>query len=1561
MENSIPYNLSIKKRNIFSLEENHNLNFNSLKNNDTYQVKLRHKYVHGYHSKKNNILKFVENKFMYPIKNLIVIYDLINRDQLIFSHHTNQVFLIRCKEEIRTVLSAEEEKKKIKIFIWNKLNLEILSEIKIKKKNFIDIDYLNDKNIILLCKDNDKLILCRISLVYKNKEIRLNKKCVSIIKSLNDFYIHVKTEKRREKDQNDEYFEKCNIGLSIEKNDPSREKGSIYCIKNIKNINNRYVKQNKIYSTLNQMMKKKIKRRRKEKLLKNVTTLKSMTLLKNVTSLKNITLGNNNFSCCKKNEERFLLIDTLKKKKLFKKSILKKIKNQKCLINMIRIKSKKYHHFNFSSYYIKFRKPFLNKNKYYNKCAYKNIKIVVDINENILIYNEHYIFVYIIKDYNIYERLKYKNFKCPFFSSGHMFYLRKDNFYFFSTFYFELFINSLMYNRGGCLKKYKDIWTIKKNEQHEIGKNYFINDEEDHMRKTKLLTDSNEYNKDYFNIFNSTFEYENDIDVEYINMSSHNNNKKYDNNNYDSYYNSEHSYQCHPFFNIQINVVEIFNFVCIEQSDDINIIFKIKDEYGKKRRDNINRTYIKQKKKKKKLIIKKYLVIGTKNGMIIINDFLKPHKIIHLEKICNEPIVSIFIFENDMLILNRSGIIFFMNVHNFVIYKHSDIFFSMEDKTKNISYEKCNNNIEKNIMFSSEETTKSNNDKKKKKKKMNDKKKFGDHNNIRCNTFNGERCVYHKFNMHYCYKEPYIAVKMRDINSFCQLNMYTILIGTTYNEIIIYNLLCKQLCYIYQKNNKKISSYNIHNNNIIYSIENCLYKMNLQNYDTKKLLCLPEIYISSFVFYSDDVLICGSFKGNLYFIDICNNNNIKIINRIRKEDFVEKQGMRIHKKKEVLFVFKKKIVNNKYIINNDKCNNNVKIYNDHNMKKNNKIISIHLNKQKTILICSFSYCIYIYKLNISGNQKIDLRCISYFSINNIIHIHVIKNIDNLFYITTRDDENICSYNYYLCSMNPCKIKTNKMIPLYFNILFENTWFYEFYYYNHKDDSHFLFVQNNWHDEKGNKCLILLDDSIFIIYTYCINKSRQNIEDINYREHNFINVVNNSHVIRTNESMGSAQEIIKNDENNKIYINNRINKNNKIYINNRINKNNKIYINNRINKNNKIYINNRINKNNKIYINNRINKNNKNNVNTSCDDNPESTNQVKNTFPFNKIKKKNIFHTKSNEHVDNIKKDVSLLSLIKNKEEKKINNIDTLLQSCNILSKRVPIRVMLKNEFLNVRCKKENLKNKNEEKEDGSKEEFLKKMNIIIKKKNYKINNHYITYKLLKSMLKRKKNIYFCKSQKLNYKHHDHIIKKDNSFIRRGINNESYIRDANYLGVNKKNEIQKKNFRPNIEVNKEIIEIEKNCNSSDYYLINNDEINNFSYCINKETKLRTNRLGYIETYLKKYMNTDIKKKGEFMDKLNISSNNIKNINSNLYKISAQKSDTINYIRQKDKIINSSNESNYLYNNMIRLPQKETVTYIEKKKKDKIDVTEYDGYTKLIKKKKKKYMANYSHLL
>ncbi|ETW51588.1 hypothetical protein PFMALIP_00320 [Plasmodium falciparum MaliPS096_E11] len=559
MENSIPYNLYIKKRNIFSLEENHNLNLNSLKNNDTYQVKLRHKYVHGYLSEKNNILKFLQNKFIYPIKNLIVIYDLINRDQFIFSHHTNQVFLIRCREKNRTVVSAEEEKRKIKIFVWNKLTLEILSEIKIKKENFIDIDYLNDKNIILLCKYNDKLILCIISLIYKNKEIRLNKKCVSVIKSLNDFYIHVKTEKTKGKDHEDEYFGKCKTGFLIEKNDLSKEKGSIYY--------------------------------------------------------------------------------TLKKKKLFKKSILKKIKNQKDLMNMIHIKSKKHQLINFSSYYIKFIKPLFNKNKYYNKSLYKNMKIVVDINENVCIYNDHYIFVYIIKDYNIYERLKYKNFKCSLFSSDHMFYLRKENFYFFYTFYFELFINSYLYNRYVCLKKYNDKCKIKKNEEnyeqadedeekkfvhYKIGGNYFINDEADHMKKTKILIDSNEYNKNYVNIFNSTFVYKNYMDVECTNTFLHNNNNnnkydnncnnnnkydnncnnnnKYDNNcnnnKYDYYYSSEQYYKFPPLVNIQINVVEIFNFVCTENSDDINVIFKIKDEYGKKRRAHTNRINTEQQKKR---------------------------------------------------------------------------------------------------------------------------------------------------------------------------------------------------------------------------------------------------------------------------------------------------------------------------------------------------------------------------------------------------------------------------------------------------------------------------------------------------------------------------------------------------------------------------------------------------------------------------------------------------------------------------------------------------------------------------------------------------------------------------------------------------------------------------------------------------------------------------------------------------------------------------------------------------------------------------------------------------
>lgn len=132
------------------------------------------------------------------------------------------------------------------------------------------------------------------------------------------------------------------------------------------------------------------------------------------------------------------------------------------------------------------------------------------------------------------------------------------------------------------------------------------------------------------------------------------------------------------------------------------------------------------------------------------------------------------------------------------------------------------------------------------------------------------------------------------------------------------------------------------------------------------------------------------------------------------------------------------------------------------------------------------------------------------------------------------------------------------------------------------------------------------------------------------------------------------------------------------------------------------------------------------------------------------------------------------------------------------------------------------------------------------------------------------------------------------------------------------------------------------------MINNGEINNLSYCINKETKLRTKGLGYIQNYLKKYMNTDIKMKGEFRDNINRSSNSIKHINSNLYKISPQNSDTTNYMGEKDKFINSYHVNNYVHSMMIRLPQRESVTYIEKKKKNKIDITKYNAYTKLIKK-------------
>ncbi|VTZ67071.1 conserved Plasmodium protein, unknown function [Plasmodium chabaudi chabaudi] len=1104
------YKLSIKKENAHTIstendDKNKKKNFCSGENLDKYDIVLTPEYVQGYYGEKNNILKFSFKKIIYPFKNLIIIYDLLNQSQSIFSKHSNKVMLVRCKECYKTALSAEDLKGSINIYIWNKTNLKILINIKIKKKHFLDIEYLNNTNILLLCKWYDKLILFVFSLILfkKKKKVKLRKKGVYIIKSINDFYI-----------KKSEYM-KSKPAKNTFKKLSSEIKTSFGSTKLLKR---EYQKKNNENNVSRVKHILAIIKGRKNR---------HMACLNNYTNINRIPLYEQN---------------TLKERN--KKIYIRKIKKVDSNFYFI----KNYEREGVCFFYIHFiNTP--HKWKINNNILLKNFKLFVDIKNTICIFNKKEIFMYVLKNCVLYEKLKYKNYKCNFFSNNTKFFLMNQGYHFCSILYMTLFINDLFlsYNFGETnkLDKTQEEIDTKQNDADKCIK-YFSNDNKLCRMKEKESKDKG----------NSALEENNAISTSIQNNMM----QKYVMSKLDN------------FLNTEICVIEIVTFFVIEKDEDISKIIRLQENieknctWRKKNNKNVEKMYehIMQKKQNKKKLnsyLKKYLVVGTEDGILIVIDYLKPHRIVHLEKICNENIISIFAFQNDILILTGLGFLYFINVHNFSIYKYVDIFEILNGKyisrikcaetsqsfcsNSSIKYDHLNYFREyedEQKQKTAPKTTIRNSftnrkiDIKKVKNKilnikgnnfiLSEKKESfflkssqPNHESVKKNSDVSEKKRLPKYYNNFNRSSRYIC-------SGILLDIYTLIIGTSLDEIITYNLLTNEMYFIYKKS-KNINYFLCENNNIIYNIGNTLYKSSLNNYDnSSSFLTIPNICITSFLFYSDILLICGTLKGNLYFFSI-SDGTVKVVNKVDKKKFIEEKERLLLKSKNSQ---KKNYDNGSVGKNNDiifsinKCITkhlrkwNFNNYTNHSssfngtVKENDKIIGLLFNRSKTNLLCSFRHGIFLLRLVVRGNEKVDIKCVRYFNVNNIMNINLVKDFDNLFFITTRENNDIeigskiiinnkvginqkeeykkhvmeYFYSHHLCSFNSVKIKRSKMDKIYFNILFENTWFYEFSYYN---DEHFILLENDnkTFDNDQNKCITFLNPSTIIIYSYSINK------------------------------------------------------------------------------------------------------------------------------------------------------------------------------------------------------------------------------------------------------------------------------------------------------------------------------------------------------------------------------------------------------------------------------------------------------------------------------------------
>ncbi|CRG98685.1 conserved Plasmodium protein, unknown function [Plasmodium relictum] len=1504
MANNSLYNLLIEKKKVNILKDNFDLT--SLNDNEKYKINLIPEHVQGYYGCKNNLLKFAYKKIIYSYNNLIIIYDLFNQNQSIFSYHKNKVIFIRCKENCRTILSAEESRDRIKIYLWNKSNLKILTQIKIKKENFLDIDFLNDKNILLLCKYYDKLIFFVFFVVYKKKKTLLKRKYVNAIKKLDDFHLK---KKRNDIKNDDNLF--MNLNKLIIKKSQKYNSCNIFNKKDEKYI------RNGTYSIVNEIKKKK-------KTFRNYIKCKSF------------------YSLPKKNKKL--------KKKLFKKIYYKKVNGEA----LSYIKIKKYKKDDIFFYYISFLKPFKKCKKSYNVLL-RNFKIFVDINRIVCIYNEEYIFTYLLKNYILYEKLRYKSFRCNYYLDNNTFSLIKRDHSFFSIFHFHLFIKKLILNRHFCFKDDATLTYENYFEDTHLKRNEEKKKVDENAKKIKEIEEEKKNKKEFGE---KCRDIENELNIENI---SNNSSYNYISKHINDYFNN--------FINDEINVVEIITFVYAKENNDMDIIFNLQKIIEKKIKKRHYENLIKKKKEKNDSENKKFVVVGTKKGIIIIIDFIEPHKIVHLEKICNDNIASIFIFQNNILILNSFGILFFMNVHNFRVYKSIDIF---EKHNKIDSFFLSNNNIldyglSSNILekkLNSFRIYKSN-----KNSSINNKvfrPKSGDAYKNKENSIIFY-CEEKKSNHNNLFEDSLKKINFnitenKYINSSCLLDIYILVLGTSDNELIIYDLINNEICFIYKKS-YRINYFILENDHIIYNIENSLYKMNLINFNSFKLLTLAKINISAFVFYSHNILICGTLKGNLYFFDI-SNNNVKVINKIEGKNFVQKKFFHNNSRRnEVQIIFSiKKIIDKKFV---RKSNNIEKeVFND-------KIIGLVLNKSKNFLLCSLKHSIFLFKLNISGNEKIDLKCVRYLNINNIIHINLLKNFDNLFYIATKENNN--SYIYHLCSFNSSKTKNNKMDCIYFNILYENTWLCEFFYYNSEN---FILTENIL-DKKKNRCILLLDSFAFIIYSYTIN-----------RTDNFSSC-NNLNCLIENKTSNEKNDMIYENKNPHIDIQRKNNFSNEKRKSNTLT-NEKKYD---IEENN--FLRNIRNVNSRIHT--CLKKNKTKNI-------PNKKIQLK-TNLINKIKEKGKEkeekeREKGNEKekekkerkreegkrkskmkkVKEIKEDkrkqVKRVKEKKNKNnEKKINHIKEKLNKEHRSKETKEIKERKKDENEKKKVKKTysfiNLYNQPKVKKLNIKEisscslSKAKKKNCIqdngnniaIQKKVFKsnlklkdrillkeilksrkeddilirnqVNAHekkkisYIKYKLLKSILQ-KKNVEFSNYKKLiNGSHYD---EKEKSYEIKECNYKENTKKVLFLSLDQKNKDKINSYETNNKYDKEVFIYDQYQNDSESICKDADKDNNLK---------KNNKSNYIMDYLKKYLSTNILKESELDQKKNTTKNYVNN--ASIIKRYANGC----FISYESNISNIATHTNDNKNNII---SNEGKAFYPKNELDKVNIGKNENFIK-----------------
>ncbi|GAW79445.1 hypothetical protein, conserved [Plasmodium gonderi] len=1022
------------------------------------EIELRPEYVHGYCGSKNNIQKFANKKVMYPVHNLIVVYDLFDRVQSIFSEHVNKVILLKCRENTRSVLSAEETKSNIKIYLWDKQNFKTLAMIKIKKINFLDIDYLNDVQILVLCKYADKLILFVFFVErYNEKGVSLKGQKAYVIKSVRDFY-QAKGENTRKKENE---AGKCNAENEGGKCNAENEGGKCNAEKNghgLAILEKRImVKWPKWGDSTTGLFRKKRATNRTHRMF----DIKTKSNIPEKIYFRKINAANT---------ENFVKVEELKKGTLL-------------------------------CYHIVFIRPFGKMKKRFNELL-KNFKIFVEINYNVCIYNQEYVFVHVLRNNILYERLRNNRITSSKFLNDGTFSWVKEGLPFFSFLSIDIFVNGLLLHYLAREEKIRSNISLVEVSSWGKAKVDAITDWSKNLCETNLNHD----------------EVQNDVQRCIIR-------------------------QLKDFFNDEISVIEVVNCFCSEERNDIDTFLNMYERVQEKRKKkghhkitksngqkgNHNFMITKRNNRKNRYLRKKtYFFVGSKRGIIIIIDLLRPHKVIHLEKICTYSIVSIFSFQSSILILSSSGILYFLKVPNFVLHKAVDILnlgrrgpVSTKAGGTSLSsvllkndslYAFRQNSESKNSFFVKNKVSMSEWENKVRSDTTmacfcNDQMRrlfpgsissYVDKNKNCSDVEKNKNCSDVEKNKNCAHVEKNkncSDVEKRHVTvcASCLLDIYTLVLGTSNDDMIFYNLFSNEICYIYTGRHK-INCFLLERNHIIYTVQNCIYKLSIINYNIPvKILTLGKIRISSFLFYSSDVLICGTLKGCLYFFSI-SNESAKVINKVERKDFMHiglkrLDGMGSYQEREN----KQKGIVGKYEHNNEVIcllykkvyNNNASIRKWYNLREDepsnqeDKIVCLILNKSKNILLCACEKCLFLFRIQVGGNEKIHLKYLrSLHFANIIVDVNLIKNYDNLFYVSTRDVITKKSgvnnfYNiYHLCSFNCTKNRRYKMNTIYKKVLLENIWHYPFLY-NHEEQLDLL----------KNKFVCLLNRSVFVVYSY----------------------------------------------------------------------------------------------------------------------------------------------------------------------------------------------------------------------------------------------------------------------------------------------------------------------------------------------------------------------------------------------------------------------------------------------------------------------------------------------